>query len=193
MGESDALLGMSEKYWKICSIEGSIEGSIHTTPDSTETTSNKKLEDYFRHELHELYPSKHTFPKMFKIIKILISKGVLGENELILSHTHWTDFIAFTQRPVFSKITPSTDDFESNGLDSSQSSDTELDFGKLGFSYNLNKKNKKQKNKKQKNKNKKKQKKNQKTDFKQLCKDLKKRGVLIPHSLLKNPEARLWL
>ena len=133
--------------------------NIHTTPDSTETTSNKKLEDYFRHELHELYPSKHTFPKMFKIIKILISKGVLGENELILSHTHWTDFIAFTQRPVFSKITPSTDDFESNGLDSSQSSDTELDFGKLGFSYNLNKKNKKQKNKKQKNKNKKKQKK----------------------------------
>ena len=128
------------------------------------------LENHFYRELNASY-SKAQFPKMYKITRCLLKKGVLGSDERILGKENLMDFLAFTQRFATKQI-------ESE----SESEDSETHFSSFGFS-NGSSRDKIKKSKKSKK---------DKKRWKKLCQALIQHGVTIPQTLLKNPIAKKY-
>lgn len=176
MNELD-FVGLNEKYWKIVSVHSSTNENL----ELTSTTEPSNLEDYYRKELSQLYLSKNQFSKVFKIVRILLQKGLIDDKETILGNFNVYDFLSFTQRPSFSK------EFNINN-ESSDSNEGTSTLGTLGFSYKKTQ-NEKRKKKKKKEKNNVRN----KNDYEYLCKQLKEKNVIIPHSLLRNRLAKSWL
>ena len=91
--DSNTLGDIEEKRWIITNL------SENQTKDNSlpNTVSDEHdLEGHFYKELNVSY-SKKQFPKMFKITRCLLKKGVLGQDELILGKENLMDFLAFTQ------------------------------------------------------------------------------------------------
>ena len=165
--DSNTLGDIEEKRWIITNL------SENQTKDNSlpNTVSDKHdLEGHFYKELNVSY-SKKQFPKMFKITRCLLKKGVLDRNELILGKENLTDFLAFTQRFATKQKESESDSAES---------DTE--FSSFGFSNGSSR---------CKNQRPKKSKKDKKR-WKRLCKSLIQHGVTIPLTLLKNPVAKKY-
>ena len=165
--DSSTLGDIEEKRWIITNL------SENQTKDNSlpNTVSDKHdLEGHFYKELNVSY-SKKQFPKMFKITRCLLKKGVLGQDELILGKENLMDFLAFTQRFV-------TNQKESE----SESDESDIDFRSFGFS-NGSSRRKDEKPKKSKK---------DKKRWKRLCHTLIQRGVTIPLTLLKNPVAKKY-
>ena len=158
---------IEEKRWIITNL------SENQRKDNSlqNTVSDKHdLEDHFYKELNVSY-SKKQFPKMFKITRCLLKKGVLDRNELILGKENLTDFLAFTQRFA-------TKQKESE----SESAESDTEFSSFGFSNGSSR---------SKNQRPKKSKKDKKR-WKRLCHGLIQHGVTIPLTLLKNPAAKKY-
>ena len=165
--DSNTLGDIEEKRWIITNL------SENQTKDNSlpNTVSDKHdLEGHFYKELNVSY-SKKQFPKMFKITRCLLKKGVLDRNELILGKENLTDFLAFTQRFA-------TKQKESE----SESAESDTEFSSFGFSNGSSR---------SKNQRPKKSKKDKKR-WKRLCHTLIQRGVTIPLTLLKNPVAKKY-
>ena len=143
------------------------------------------LEAFFSEELSKVFKSRGTFPKMFKIVRCLLSKDVLSYDELILGKINLFDFLSFTQK--FSINSSKNQKCQTNSSSDENVLENHLsrEPATLGYLY-VRKSG--QNNKKQK-KHKKHRKKSDKKILK-LCKRLKKRGVIIPISLIKNPKVR---
>ena len=164
--DSNTLGDIEEKRWIIYnSSENHGDRSLPNT-----VSGEHDLEGHFYKELNASY-SKQQFPKMFKITRCLLKKGVLGHDERILGKENLMDFLAFTQRFV-NKQTESE----------SESDELDTDFSSFGFSNGRSMR---------KNKKPKKSKKDKKR-WKRLCQALVQRGVTIPLTLLKNPVAKKY-
>ena len=164
--DSNTLGDIEEKRWIIYnSSENHGDRSLPNT-----VSGEHDLEGHFYKELNASY-SKQQFPKMFKITRCLLKKGVLGHDERILGKENLMDFLAFTQRFV-NKQTESE----------SESDELDTDFSSFGFSNGSSMR---------KNKKPKKSKKDKKR-WKRLCQALVQRGVTIPLTLLKNPVAKKY-
>ena len=164
--DSNTLGDIEEKRWIIYnSSENHGDRSLPNT-----VSGEHDLEGHFYKELNASY-SKQQFPKMFKITRCLLKKGVLGHDERILGKENLMDFLAFTQRFV-NKQTESE----------SESDELDTDFSSFGFSNGSSMR---------KNKKPKKSKKDKKR-WKKLCQALVQRGVTIPLTLLKNPVAKKY-
>ena len=165
--DSSTLGDIEEKRWIITNL------SENQTKDNSlpNTVSDEHdLEGHFYKELNVSY-SKKQFPKMFKITRCLLKKGVLDRNELILGKENLTDFLAFTQRFA-------TKQKESE----SESAESDTEFSSFGFSNGSSR---------SKNQRPKKSKKDKKR-WKRLCHGLIQHGVTIPLTLLKNPAAKKY-
>ena len=165
--DSSTLGDIEEKRWIITNL------SENQTKDNSlpNTVSDEHdLEGHFYKELNVSY-SKKQFPKMFKITRCLLKKGVLDRNELILGKENLTDFLAFTQRFA-------TKQKESE----SESAESDTEFSSFGFSNGSSR---------SKNQRPKKSKKDKKR-WKRLCHTLIQRSVTIPLTLLKNPVAKKY-
>ena len=165
--DSNTLGDIEEKRWIITNL------SENQTKDNSlpNTVSDEHdLEGHFYKELNVSY-SKKQFPKMFKITRCLLKKGVLDRNELILGKENLTDFLAFTQRFA-------TKQKESE----SESAESDTEFSSFGFSNGSSR---------SKNQRPKKSKKDKKR-WKRLCHGLIQHGVTIPLTLLKNPAAKKY-
>ena len=160
--DSNTLGDIEEKRWIITNL------SENQTKDTV--SDEHDLEGHFYKELTVSY-SKQQFPKMFKITRCLLKKGVLGQDELILGKENLMDFLAFTQRFV-------TKQKESE----SGSDESVTEFRSFGFS-NVTSRNKNKKPKKSKK---------DKKRWKRLCHALIQHGVTIPLTLLKNPVAKKY-
>ena len=160
MNELD-FVGLNEKYWKIVSVHASTNENL----ELTSTTEPSNLEDYYRKELSQLYLSKNQFSKVFKIVRILLQKGLIDDKETLLGNFNVYDFLSFTQRPSFSK------EFNINN-ESSDSNEGTSTLGTLGFSYKKTQ-NEKRKKKKKKEKNNVRN----KNDYEYLCKQLKEKNA----------------
>ena len=158
--DSNTLGDIEEKRWIITNL------SENQTKDTV--SDEHDLEGQFYKELTVSY-SKQQFPKMFKITRCLLKKGVLGQDELILGKENLMDFLAFTQRFV-------TKQRESE----SESGESDADFRSFGFSSSRSKNKRPKKSKKDKKR------------WKRLCHTLIQRGVTIPLTLLKNPVAKKY-
>ena len=164
--DSNTLGDIEEKRWLIYNLsENHGDRSLPNT-----VSGEHDLEGHFYKELNASY-SKQQFPKMFKITRCLLKKGVLGHDERILGKENLMDFLAFTQRFV-NKQTESE----------SESDELDTDFSSFGFSNGSSMR---------KNKKPKKSKKDKKR-WKRLCQALVQRGVTIPLTLLKNPVAKKY-
>ena len=164
--DSNTLGDIEEKRWIIYNLsENHGDRSLPNT-----VSGGHDLEGHFYKELNASY-SKQQFPKMFKITRCLLKKGVLGHDERILGKENLMDFLAFTQRFV-NKQTESE----------SESDELDTDFSSFGFSNGSSMR---------KNKKPKKSKKDKKR-WKRLCQALVQRGVTIPLTLLKNPVAKKY-
>ena len=164
--DSNTLGDIEEKRWIIYNLsENHGDRSLPNT-----VSGEHDLEGHFYKELNASY-SKQQFPKMFKITRCLLKKGVLGHDERILGKENLMDFLAFTQRFV-NKQTESE----------SESDELDTDFSSFGFSNGSSMR---------KNKKPKKSKKDKKR-WKRLCQALVQRGVTIPLTLLKNPVAKKY-
>ena len=160
---------------------------VAKSKDSNEAQNSPEgnLESFFAEELSKVYTKKHIFARMFKIVRCLLSKNVISDNELILGRVNLFDFLSFTQRV---SMKPS----KRQKAKTSSSSDGDDEFDKqlsrepaaLGFLYHR----KSCRGKKQR-----KHKRNKKRSDKRLmkmCKKLKKIGVIIPISLIRNVKVR---
>ena len=164
--DSNTLGDIEEKRWIITNLSEN-----HEAKSLPNTMSDQyDLEGHFYKELNASY-SKQQFPKMFKITRCLLKKGVLDRNELILGKENLTDFLAFTQRFATKQKESESDSAES---------DTE--FSSFGFSNGSSR---------SKNQRPKKSKKDKKR-WKRLCHGLIQHGVTIPLTLLKNPAAKKY-
>ena len=164
--DSNTLGDIEEKRWIIYNL--SEDHGDRSLPNTV--SGEHDLEGHFYKELNASY-SKQQFPKMFKITRCLLKKGVLGHDERILGKENLMDFLAFTQRFV-NKQTESE----------SESDELDTDFSSFGFSNGSSMR---------KNKKPKKSKKDKKR-WKRLCQALVQRGVTIPLTLLKNPVAKKY-
>ena len=177
----DNLLEVTTKYWKIFSVDHQPTDSLAISHEDSQASGS--LEDFYRKELHDLYSSKAHFSRAFKIIKILLSNKALDRKEMVLGKCHWTDFLAFTQRPSFSKEKESISDDSPTASGSEDPKNSGI--GRLGFSYKgLRESGKKDRYK---------QNRTQSHKLSTLCDSLKRRSIFIPHSLLRNPEAKKLL
>ena len=164
--DSNTLGDIEEKRWIIYNLsENHGDRSLPNT-----VSGEHDLEGHFYKELNASY-SKQQFPKMFKITRCLLKKGVLGHDERILGKENLMDFLAFTQRFV-NKQTESE----------SESDELDTDFSSFGFSNGSSLRKNKKPNKSKKDK----------TRWKRLCQALVQRGVTIPLTLLKNPVAKKY-
>ena len=157
---------IEEKRWIITNL--SDPQRVKSLPNTE--SKEDSLENHFYRELSASY-SKAQFPKMYKITRCLLKKGVLGSDELILGKENLMDFLAFTQRFATKQI-------ESE----SESEDSETHFSSFGFS-NGSSRDKIKKSKKSKK---------DKKRWKKLCQALIQHGVTIPQTLLKNPIAKKY-
>ena len=152
--------------------------------DDSEVQKKDNLEAFFSEELSKVY-KKNNFARMFKIVRCLLSKNVISDNELILGRVNLFDFLSFTQRvsskppkSQFTTTSPYSDD--DNNFDKLLSRDSAA----LGYLYvKESTRDKKQK------KHKRNKKKSDKRMMK-LCKKLKQIGVIIPASLIRNVKVR---
>ena len=157
---------IEEKRWIITNL--SDPQRVKSLPNTE--SKEDSLENHFYRELSASY-SKAQFPKMYKITRCLLKKGVLGSDERILGKENLMDFLAFTQRFATKQI-------ESE----SESEDSETHFSSFGFS-NGSSRDKIKKSKKSKK---------DKKRWKKLCQLLIQHGVTIPLTLLKNPIAKKY-
>ena len=157
---------IEEKRWIITNL--SDPQRVKSLPNTE--SKEDSLENHFYRELSASY-SKAQFPKMYKITRCLLKKGVLGSDERILGKENLMDFLAFTQRFATKQI-------ESE----SESEDSETHFSSFGFS-NGSSRDKIKKSKKSKK---------DKKRWKKLCHALIQHGVTIPQTLLKNPIAKKY-
>ena len=157
---------IEEKRWIITNL--SDPQRVKSLPNTE--SKEDSLENHFYRELSASY-SKAQFPKMYKITRCLLKKGVLGSDERILGKENLMDFLAFTQRFATKQI-------ESE----SESEDSETHFSSFGFS-NGSSRDKIKKSKKSKK---------DKKRWKKLCQALIQHGVTIPQTLLKNPIAKKY-
>ena len=164
--DSNNLGDIEEKRWIITNVSEN-----HKDETFANTMSdNHQLEAHFYKELNASY-SKQQFPRMYKITRCLLKKGVLGQDERILEKENLMDFLAFTQRFA-------TKQKESE----SESEESGAEFRSFGFS-NVSYRNKKKKSKKFKK---------DKKRWKRLCHELIQHDVTIPLTLLKNPVAKKY-
>ena len=165
--DNHTLGDIEEKRWIITNLS---ENKTNEKSLPNIASDELDLEGHFYKELNASY-SKQQFPKMFKITRCLLKKGVLTQDELILGKENLMDFLAFTQR------------FATKRKESESESDqSDANFSSFGFS-----------NKSSRNKNKKPRKlKKDKKRWKRLCHTLIQRGVTIPLTLLKNPVAKKY-
>ena len=157
---------IEEKRWIITNL--SDPQRVKSLPNTE--SKEDSLDNHFYRELSASY-SKAQFPKMYKITRCLLKKGVLGSDERILGKENLMDFLAFTQRFATKQI-------ESE----SENEDSETHFSSFGFS-NGSSRNKIKKSKKSKK---------DKKRWKKLCQALIQHGVTIPQTLLKNPIAKKY-
>ena len=157
---------IEEKRWIITNL--SDPQRVKSLPNTE--SKEDALDNHFYRELSASY-SKAQFPKMYKITRCLLKKGVLGSDERILGKENLMDFLAFTQRFATKQI-------ESE----SESEDSETHFSSFGFS-NGSSRDKIKKSKKSKK---------DKKRWKKLCQALIQHGVTIPQTLLKNPIAKKY-
>ena len=164
--DTNNLGDIEEKRWIITNVSEN-----HKDETFANTMSdNHQLEAHFYKELNASY-SKQQFPRMYKITRCLLKKGVLGQDERILEKENLMDFLAFTQRFA-------TKQKESE----SESEESGAEFRSFGFS-NVSYRNKKKKSKKFKK---------DKKRWKRLCHELIQHDVKIPLTLLKNPVAKKY-
>ena len=164
--DTNNLGDIEEKRWIITNVPEN-----HKDETFANTMSdNHQLEAHFYKELNASY-SKQQFPRMYKITRCLLKKGVLGQDERILEKENLMDFLAFTQRFA-------TKQKESE----SESEESGAEFRSFGFS-NVSYRNKKKKSKKFKK---------DKKRWKRLCHELIQHDVTIPLTLLKNPVAKKY-
>ena len=157
---------IEEKRWIITNL--SEDRNEKSGPNIEHDEHN--IEDHFYKELKASY-STSQFPKMFKITRCLLKKGVLGHDERILGKENLMDFLAFTQRFATKQI-------ESE----SENEDSETHLSNFGFSNGSSRVNLKKSKKSKKDKKR----------WKRLCQALIQRGVTIPLTLLKNPVAKKY-
>ena len=157
---------IEEKRWIITNL--SDPQRVKSLPNTE--SKEDSLDNHFYRELSASY-SKAQFPKMYKITRCLLKKGVLGSDERILGKENLMDFLAFTQRFATKQI-------ESE----SENEDSETHFSSFGFS-NGSSRDKIKKSKKSKK---------DKKRWKKLCQALIQHGVAIPQTLLKNPIAKKY-
>ena len=157
---------IEEKRWIITNL--SDPQRVKSLPNTE--SKEDSLDNHFYRELSASY-SKAQFPKMYKITRCLLKKGVLGSDERILGKENLMDFLAFTQRFATKQI-------ESE----SENEDSETHFSSFGFS-NGSSRDKIKKSKKSKK---------DKKRWKKLCQALIQHGVTIPQTLLKNPIAKKY-
>ena len=157
---------IEEKRWIITNL--SEDRNEKSGPNIEHDEHN--IEDHFYKELKASY-STSQFPKMFKITRCLLKKGVLGHDERILGKENLMDFLAFTQRFATKQI-------ESE----SENEDSETHLSNFGFSNGSSRVNRKKSKKSKKDKKR----------WKRLCQALIQRGVTIPLTLLKNPIAKKY-
>jgi len=166
------LLGeMEEKRWSITNLSSN---DNHTMQ---QPLPGQDLEPFFEKELRLTYTNKKQFPKMFKITRCLLSKGVLNADQLILGKVNLMDFLAFTQRFAQKQVTSASDSSNESGSDNSQHPSENFGF----VNKNLITKKKKSKHYNKENKK-----------WKKLCIKLKEHGVVIPITLMKNPKAKSY-
>ena len=165
--DNHTLGDIEEKRWIITNLS---ENKTNEKSLPNIASDELDLEGHFYKELNASY-SKKQFPKMFKITRCLLKKGVLTQDELILGKENLMDFLAFTQR------------FATKRKESESESDqSDANFSSFGFS------NKSSRNKTKKPKKLKKDKKR----WKRLCHALIRHGIKIPLTLLKNPVAKKY-
>ena len=157
---------IEEKRWIITNL--SEDRNEKSGPNIEHDEHN--IEDHFYKELKASY-STSQFPKMFKITRCLLKKGVLGHDERILGKENLMDFLAFTQRFATKQI-------ESE----SENEDSETHLSNFGFSNGSSRVNLKKSKKSKKDKKR----------WKRLCQALIQRDVTIPLTLLKNPVAKKY-
>ena len=165
MSDTDinCLGNIEEKRWIIKEISGN-----HDNDSLPQALSNENdLVNHFYKELSETY-SKNQFPKMFKITRCLLKKGVVNADERVLETVNLMDFLAFTQRFA---IKQSESECES--------ADSDSQYRSFGFCERGNEKNRKKSSRSKKDKK----------MWKKLCQKLIEHGVKIPITLLKNPVA----
>ena len=164
--DRNSLGDIEEKRWIITNLS---EDHKHTSLSNTDPKEHD-LENHFFNELKASYTTSQ-FPKMFKITRCLLKKGVLGHDERILGRENLMDFLAFTQRFATKQI-------ESD----SENDDSETHFRSFGFSNGASRVKIKKSTKYKKDKKR----------WKKLCQALIQRGVTIPLTLLKNPVAKKY-
>ena len=157
---------IEEKRWIITNL--SDPQRVKSLPNTE--SKEDSLDNHFYRELSASY-SKAQFPKMYKITRCLLKKGVLGSDERILGKENLMDFLAFTQRFATKQIESESENEES-----------ETHFSSFGFS-NGSSRDKIKKSKKSKK---------DKKRWKKLCQALIQHGVTIPQTLLKNPIAKKY-
>ena len=157
---------IEEKRWIITNL--SDPQRVKSLPNTE--SKEDSLDNHFYRELSASY-SKAQFPKMYKITRCLLKKGVLGSDERILGKENLMDFLAFTQRFATKQI-----------QSESENEDSETHFSSFGFS-NGSSRDKIKKSKKSKK---------DKKRWKKLCQALIQHGVTIPQTLLKNPIAKKY-
>ena len=157
---------IEEKRWIITNL--SDPQRVKSLPNTE--SKEDSLDNHFYRELSASY-SKAQFPKMYKITRCLLKKGVLGSDERILGKENLMDFLAFTQRFATKQIESESENEES-----------ETHFSSFGFS-NGSSRDKIKKSKKSKK---------DKKRWKKLCQALIQHGVAIPQTLLKNPIAKKY-
>lgn len=168
MSDTDinCLGNIEEKRWIIKEISGN-----HDNDSLPQALSNENdLVNHFYKELSATY-SKNQFPKMFKITRCLLKKGVVNADERVLETVNLMDFLAFTQRFA---IKQSESECES--------ADSDSQYRSFGFCERGNEKNRKKSSRSKKDKK----------MWKKLCQKLIEHGVKIPLTLLKNPVAKKY-
>ena len=158
---------------------------IIKSENSNEPTQSRKrnLEEFFSDELSKVFP-KRTFPKMFKIVRCLLAKNVISDDELILKTTNVFDFLSFTQRLNMTSSHSQSPDRRLSSDEYEFENRLSTEPTSLGYLY-VKKSDGSKKGKRDKRVKKRSDKKMLK-----LCKKLKKIGVLIPVSLIKNVKVR---
>ena len=163
-GDENILGDIEEKRWVIINKNENVTSKSLTMP----TSEKDDLSGHFHRELSTTY-SKSQFPRMFKITRCLLKRGVLDLDERVLGRVSLMDFLAFTQR-----FAPKQNESEDESDDSTI---LVRSFGFCGGTSEISD-NKMKKSKKDLRK------------WKKICQKLVSHGVTIPITLLKNPVAK---
>ena len=168
---------ITEKKWYVTDKPTCISNS-----DNDVASHDKKdLESFYSEELAKFF-HKSRYKKMFKIVRCLLARNVISDDELILGRVNVFDFLSFTQRFGNKHSHSKSSDSESSLEKNDPSRKTILDgAASLGYSYegSLNHLKRRKKAKFRSDKK-----------MLRLCKKLKRKGVKIPVSLINNVQVR---